>query len=168
MGTMNEKQHHGQQYRHPYTSAMKAYSIIEGEDFEFEADDGVMLVLDDGSGAPVRETAAGGAGVVVANLRAGRYWLAVRTSSGLQRAGTLDVAPLADQTELTLRREVADLDREIAKLDELMTFQRASGSTGLNTTRSQLGSVRRQRARAEARLGSYLARAEGLDPVRRA
>lgn len=142
---------------------MTAYRILEGESFALAGDDGAVLTLDDGSGAPVRETAAGGAGFAVSNLRPGRYWLALRTDAGLARVGTLDVEPLADETELRLRRELADLDKQIADLAELLTFQVSNGQSGVSTTRSQLGAVRRHRARAEARLSNYTRR--GLDPV---
>ena len=141
--------------------AWPVYRLLEGQPFTLAGDDGAVLVLDDGGGAPVRETAANGAGFRVSNLRPGRYWLAVDG----ERAGVLDVEPLADQTELRLRRELADLDAKIADLEELLTFQVTNGQSGVNTTRSQLGSVRRHRARAEARLANYTRRAAGVDPV---
>ena len=143
------------------------YRVLHGAAWRMAVVDGTVLVADDGSGLPVRVTAAGGEGLVLEGLRPGRYWLAMEPPGGeLERVGVLDVEPLADPYETRLVRELADLNAQIENLDRLIEYQATNSDGGESFTRATLTSVRMRRAEAERRLTGYRNRQQGVDPVR--
>ena len=147
---------------------MPRYAILEGAPFELALANGSILVLSPGGGAvPIEQTAAGGKAVVM-HLKPRRYWLATKTGADAApvRAGVLDVEPLADEREVRLRAELDALNAEVAKTEETLRIQETREDSGVNRTRVTLASLRKQRAAAESRYGSYRRRCAGLDPVR--
>ena len=134
-------------------------SITEGMAFRMpSAPDGARVRLDPGGGRELIESgAAGGAGISVDGLAKGTYWLAYAPDAGTEPVpfGVLEVRGLADEYEVGLREEPADLDRRIRE-GEGHLITRAETDAGETETRIALTQLRRQRRSAEARLSNYL------------
>lgn len=138
-------------------------NVLAGEAWTMDAADGAELLADNGMGGrPVVFTAAGGEGFTV-DLDPGRWWLAVRDAAGmpLRRIGTLDVVPLADEIEVRLVNELAALDREIADLEQTLTFSTSNATGGEAQMRSTLVRIREARRQCESRLNDYRNRKAG-------
>ena len=130
--------------------------VYEGEAVTLAAPDAVEVRLSDGRNPLFRMDVAGG-NAVFRKLPAVRYWAVATGADGsVTSLGTVDVLPIHDPEEVSLRKEVDDLDRQIADVERTIQFQESNSNSGAFKARAQLGAIRKARSNAEARLGSYL------------
>ena len=139
---------------------MSRTCLTEGTPYTMPAaPDGARLVLDRGNGRVLTVTADGGTGITVpaGTLERGVYWLAYAPDADTPPVpfATLEVVGLADEYEVRLREELADLDRRIQE-GEGHTVTETDGDSQHSTVRIGLTKLRTERAKAESRLSSYL------------
>lgn len=159
-------------------SARNRYRLRMGSTFRLSLDENVQLriattngslpVPDDPDASPLVQTMTADAdGIAIALTDAGQYYLDFRESSTDDvwcPAGAIDVLPLIDTREQTMRDELKFLTDRISKLES--THHTVSGADGTSLQRTDLPSLRRQRANAESRLGDLLRRRRGLPAAR--
>ena len=138
--------------------------IIEGDAYRHAADTGSTVILSDGT-TTLEETAADNV-AEFSRLPLGRWWIVERSEGVSKRAGTVDVVPVADPVETKLIGEIRKLDESLDDLEKVIEHQTSNQLTGVTHTRSQISTLRRQRANAECRLQDYRRRQRGESPWR--
>ena len=159
-------------------SGSRRYRIVEGSSREFAIGSGGTLRVETkavgglaaGAEQPGGQTRLDVAADADGNATltpgaAGVYYLATFESATapLVRAGTLYVDALFDTQEERLIAELALLDDRIGKTESMLHGVQSPDGTALQ--RTMLGSLRKQRAFASAKLWDFRRRRDGRAPV---